>query len=124
MKKKLISGILILVLCSSLGGCFASFDNENALKGGYFSTNKGDYVVLNESGGTIMDCWILKNVYVESEAKSDGLRFVDENGNGVIIQGDAKIIRMNNNTNISKYVEYHKETDILSYEEFYKDHIK
>lgn len=124
MKKKLMLGILLAIVCFSFTGCFASWGNEKALKGGYFSNNTGDYIVLNESGGEIMDCWILKNTYVESETSSDGLRFVDPSGNGIIVQGDAKIIRVNNEIDSKQYIEYHKDTDLISYEEFYKEHIK
>jgi len=124
IKKKIGLIMVTGVMCFSLTGCFASWENRNALKGGYFTTNKADYVILNESGGTIMDCWILKNVYVESESQSDGLRFVDQNNNGIIVVGDAKIIRINNNTDTSKYIEYHKEIDIASYEDFYKTNKK
>jgi len=46
---------------------------------------------------------------------------VDQNDNGIIIQGDTKIIRINGNMDISKYIEYHKEINIISYEEFYKN---
>lgn len=127
MKKKAIKLLLVATLTLvpiTFTGCFAGWGNQKALKGGYFSNNKGSYVVLNESGGTVMDCWILKDIYVESESNSDGLRFVDENGNGIIVQGDSKIIRINSNTDLNKYVEYHIDTDIVPYNEFYKTHIK
>lgn len=121
MKKIKIALIIGLVVTTiSLTGCMASWGNEKALKGGYFTTNKADYVVLNESGGKIMDCWVLKNVYVESEDKSDGLRFVDSNGDGIIVQGDSKVIRVNNKETLKKYKEYHIDTDFIPYEEYVK----
>ena len=120
MKKRILGILLTGAIMMSMTGCFASLQNDKTIKGGYLTTSKADYIVLNESGGTIMDCWILEDVYVESESTSDGVRFGDKNGNGVVVQGDAKIIRINNKTDISKYVEYHKEIDVVSYEEFYK----
>lgn len=124
MKKiKILSIIGLMVATLSFTGCMASWNNQKALKGGYFTTNKANYVVLNESGGEIMDCWVLKDVYVESEDNSDGLRFVDKNGDGIIIQGDSKVIRINNDDTLGKYVEYHIDTDLIPYDEFIKKHL-
>ncbi|HLO11328.1 MAG TPA: hypothetical protein VK190_03605 [Pseudoneobacillus sp.] len=120
-KKKFVALIVVLMMIPVLTtGCFASWGNSKALKGGYFTNNKGTYVVLNESGSKIMDCWILRDTFVESEANSDGLRFADEYGNGIVVQGDAKIIRINNPIDLNKYIEYHVETDLIPYDEFYK----
>jgi len=125
MKKKLIMVTLLVCISSlNLTGCFAGMGNDKAVQGGYFSSDTGNYVVLNESGGQIMDCWVLRDSYVKSESQSDGLTLVDMNGNGVIIQGDVKIIRDNGKLDTSKYVEYHKELDLISYEEFYKSQKK
>jgi hypothetical protein len=122
MKKKLLALFIIAGISSfSLTGCFAGWGNDKAVHGGYLSSDTGDYVVLNESGGQIMDCWILKDAYVKSETQSDGLTMVDMNGNGIIIQGDVKIIRDNGKLDMSKYVEYHKELDLTPYEEFFKE---
>ena len=78
--------------------------------------------MINESGGQIMDCWILHNSYVKQNEHSDGFSLVDENGHGILVQGDSKIIRINNKMNNKKYIEYHKETDLIPYEQFYKEH--
>jgi restriction endonuclease S subunit len=124
-KSKICLAIALMVgitVCTT--GCFASCQNNKVLKGGYFTTNKSDYIVFNESGGQIMDVYKLRNVYVESESSSDGVRFADSNGNGIVIQGDVKIIRVNNSVDWDNYVEYHIETDIVPYTEFYKEHIK
>lgn len=120
IKKKIGLIMVAGVMCFSLTGCFAGWGNDKAVHGGYLTSDVGNYVVLNESGGQIMDCWVLKDSYVKSETSSDGLTMVDQNGNGIIIQGDVKIIRDNGKLDTSKYIEYHKETDIISYEEFYK----
>ena len=127
MKKKAIKLLLIATLTLipiTFTGCFAGWDTDRATDGGVISNSKGDYVILNESGGSIMDCWILKNTYVKSEGQSDGVRFADTSGDGIIVQGDAKIIRINNTSDLNKYIEYHIDTDIVPYNEFYKTHIR
>jgi len=118
--KKVLALILVLGVTIGSSGCFASFSNGKALNGGYWTTNKTDYIVLNQSGGQIMDVYKLKNAYVESESGSDGVRFADNNGNGVIVQGDTKVIRINNSLDWDKYKEYHIEIDLIPYQEFVK----
>lgn len=83
MKKKLIVSILLIGISFSFTGCFASWGNNKAVHGGFLTTNKGKYVVINESGGQIMDVWILKNSYVKSEKDSDGATVVDEEGDSL-----------------------------------------
>ena len=118
-KKLLVASLCGILASLSLTGCFASFGNDKAVNGGYFSDENGDYVILNESGGKIMDCWILRNTYVDSEHASDGLRFADKDGNGVKVQGDAKVKRFNSGQIDTKtYVEYHIEDQGASYEEY------
>ena len=125
MKKKIIILALMIVLGSvSLTGCFAGWDTDKAVDGGVFSNSKGNYVVLNESGGQIMDCWVLRNTYIKSEDTSDGIRFMDEDGNGIIVQGDAKIVRTKDERELGKYIEYHIDKDFVPYLEFYKQNKK
>lgn len=118
--KKMIAVIAMCTMTmTGLTGCFASFGNDKAVNGGYFSDEKGDYVILNESGGKIMDCWVLRDTYVDSEHASDGLRFADKDGNGIKVQGDAKVKRFNSGHIDTKlYVEYHIEEQGISYEEY------
>ena len=119
MKKKLIAlSILGICLSANLTGCFAGIQNSAAKRGGYFTKNKEDYVVINYSGNRIMDIWILPNTYVESEAGSDGCSFVDKSGNSITLQGDVKVIRQNGSKDNQKYKEYHAEIDLIPYEEF------
>lgn len=124
MKKKILLLGILGVMAFSLTGCMAGWGNEKAVNGGYFTSDKGDYVVLNESGGQIMDCWILYDSYVKQNDSTDGFSLVDKNGNGILVQGDSKIIRMNNRIDESKYMEYHKEKDLISYEDFYNKYHK
>lgn len=121
LKKKVIGIVITLGVTSTmLTGCFAGLDNAKALHGGVLSNSKGDYVVFKYSGSRITDCWILKNSYVKSESDSDGLNFVDSDGNGILLQGDSKVIRINNAKDFTGYVEYHTDKDLGSYEDFYK----
>lgn len=124
MKKKILLLGILGVMAFSLTGCMAGWGNEKAVNGGYFTSDKGDYVVLNESGGQIMDCWILYDSYVKQNDSTDGFSLVDKNGNGILVQGDSKIIRMNNRIDELKYMEYHKEKDLMSYEDFYNKYHK
>lgn len=124
MKKKFLLLGILGIMTFSLTGCFAGLGNDKAVNGGYFSSDTGDYVVLNESGGQIMDCWILHDSYVKQNDSTDGFSLVDKNGNGILVQGDSKIIRMNSRVDESKYIEYHKEADLISYEDFYNKHRK
>ena len=116
LSKRVLGLVLIMViLLSTMTGCFASWDNQRNLTGGILSNSKSDYIVLNESCGTIMDCWILKNTFVQSEDQSDGFRFTDNLGRGVIVQGDAVVMRLNSATDVSMYIEYHIGTDLVPY---------
>jgi hypothetical protein len=120
IKKKVGVALLVGTMSLSLTGCFAGWGNTKAVHGGYFTSDTGKYVVINESGGQIMDVWILKDSYVKSEQGSDGATVVDEDGNGIIIQGDVKVIRDNGNLDLNKYTEYHKEINLIPYEEYFK----
>ena len=104
--------LLIFALCL-FAGC-ASFRNNIAHKGGLVST-RGDYVVISESGGVIMDVWVLEDVYVESEKNSDGWRFIDSRGNPTNVSGDIKVIRIQNKTQLKEYHEYHIEQSLIPY---------
>jgi hypothetical protein len=72
-------------------------------------STRGDWVVLSESGGKIMDVWVLTNTIVTSVDNSDGWIFVDNEGNTVAIGEGAKIIRVKDDDTLSKYHEYHIE---------------
>jgi len=110
--------LLILALCL-FAGC-ASWRNDIAADGGLLGTYAGNYVVISESGGVIMDVWVLKDVFVESEDDSDGWRFVDDGGNVVFIGGDVKVLRINDESSLLNYHEYHRELENLDYRTFFK----
>lgn len=104
-KKKLLIISLLIVLCLSFVGC-GSFQNLSS-KGGVFES-KGDYIVINYSGGEIFDIWKLKNAYVQSSDGSDGYEFTDSNGDFITVSGDVLVIRCNSAAKWDNYSEYHK----------------
>jgi len=101
-------------------GC-ASWRNDIAHKGGLFTEYRGDYVVVSESGGLIMDVWVLEDVYVESEKNSDGWRFIDTKGQPTNVGGDSKVIRIGSKAELQNYREYHIERENLPYRAFFKE---
>ena len=117
--KKLIALLLVVVMVGALFGC-ASWSNGVAQRGSVIGTTKANYVVVNYAGTKIMDVWVLKDAYVESESESDGWRFIDGNSNPVKIGGDAKIIRATDGATFAKYKEYHYEFDGGDYYDFLK----
>jgi len=112
--------VLLVLLTLSLSGC-AKFWNRVESNGGFFGSYVGDYVIINHSGGRIMDVWKLKNVMVQSSSQSDGWLFKDGQGNMINLGGDVKIIRVINGTSWDNYYSYHSEFEKLSYEsKFFK----
>jgi len=101
-------------------GC-ASWRNDIAHKGGFFTEYRGDYVVVSESGGIIMDVWVLEDVYVESEKDSDGWRFIDRDGQPTNVGGDSKVIRIKDKAELLNYREYHIERENVPYHAVFKD---
>ncbi len=111
MKRFAVICLLFIILSS---GC-ASFRNNWAANGSLFTTTRGDYIVISQSGGLIMDVWKLTDVFVESEGDSDGWRFINEGGNVKFIGGDVNVTRVNEKGLMDKYHEYHMEFETQSY---------
>jgi len=118
MKKvKWLVLMVVVVALFATSGCM-SLKNDIKSRGGLLGSHSGDYVVLSQSGGLIMDCWLLQNVYVESVSESDGWRFVDDSDNSIYIGGDVKVIRCEENSDLfNKYYEYHMEFESSTYRE-------
>jgi hypothetical protein len=86
------------------------------------TSTKADYVIVNHSGGRIMDVWILRDSIISSEDSSDGWIFVDSNGYPTALGGDVKIMKdTTNGILLNKYHEYHAEFEKLAYEEKYSN---
>ena len=105
MFKKILI-VCVFVLSLGLVGCYGSLENMKS-SGALFET-KGDYVVINYSGGEIFDIWTLDKAYVQNAQNSDGYVFTDDTGNFVTVSGDVLVIRCNDKETFNKYKEYHK----------------
>ena len=105
MRKKILGLLVAGALTFGLVGC-GSWENKQA-SGGFFES-KGNYVVINYSGGKIFDVWTLENAYVQNSSSSDGYCFTDDGGNFVTVSGDVLVIRCNDDKEFSKYKEFHE----------------
>ena len=83
------------------------------------TSQKGDYIVISQSGGEIMDVWILPDTIVDSASSSDGWIFRDKNENAIAIGGDVKALRIRNKAEFENYHEYHMEFESQTYRELY-----
>ena len=85
----------------------------------------GDYVIIRTAtNGDIVDVFKLENIYTHSSPSSYyGITFVDSDKKEFMIHGDVKIMKLDpKSSDWNKYVEYHKEMDIIPYDEFYSKH--
>ena len=115
---KYIKLILILAISISFMGC-AKLQNRIAANGGFWGSYAGDYIVRNDSGGKIMDMWVLRNVIVQSDEHGSGWLFRDNDGNPIHLGGDVKVVRIVKGIDMSKYHEYHTEFESKTYQELY-----
>ena len=113
--KKIIT-LSLIAITTLMTGC-ADWQNKNAFKGGWLGSYEGDYIIVSESGGVVMDVWKLKDTFVSSPKNSDGWVFEDSNGDAIAIGGDVKIIRVKSSKTWDMYKEYHAEFETLSYRE-------
>lgn len=124
LRSKLGKGIATVGLAAmalTTVGC-SSWGNDIKARGGLIGTHDGDYVAISQSGGRIMDVYILEDVYVQSIDGSDGWRFTDEDENLIFLGGDVKLIRINENNKdelMEQYHEYHMEHESKTYRELY-----
>jgi hypothetical protein len=110
--------IAVIVAAIALAGC-ARTQTEIAAQGGFFASHDAPYVVRNDSGGRIMDVWVLENTFVMEGEHGAGFQFVDSAGNVVHLGGDARIIRLKDAAALSRWHEYHAESEQLTYEALY-----
>jgi len=117
--KKLRLGISLIALLG-LTGCAKTCDQIDA-QGGLVTSHKAPYIIVNQSGGEIMDVYKLQNAIVQSEATSDGWLFKGPKGHPIFVGGDIKTIRLpsTNDPLWDQYHEYHMEFESKSYRELY-----
>lgn len=102
---KLILFMLVMVLVISiLTGCYT------------ISDKLGSWVVVKQSDGVVTDVWKLENNYVRRYT-SGGAYFDDNNGNEISVDGDIKVIKLKDKTELDKWHEFHMEIDGGWYEE-------
>ena len=106
MRKKILGLLVVGALSLELVGCGGVLENNIASE--RVDESKNNYVVINYSGGKIVDVWTLENAYVQNSSNSDGYEFVDDNGNFVTVSGDVLVIRCNDDKEFSKYEEFHE----------------
>jgi len=124
MKRNVMLVVMIMLVAMMLfaSGC-AKARNQWASEGGFWGSvtggAEGDYVIISQSGGEIMDVWKLRNVIVQSAEGSDGWLFRDSDGNAINLGGDVKVIRLKdkNPTQWEQMHEYHMEMEPLTYRE-------
>ena len=111
---------LILIIILSLTSCAKFWDSAEA-NGGVFTSSKSPYVIINQSGGEVMDIYKLKDAIVQSPSGSDGWLFLDNEGNPVYLGGDVKTIRLKsmNDPIWNSYHEYHTEFNSKTYDDLY-----
>jgi len=108
--RKVVLG-LFAISCLGFGGCMEGFKTKLKRDGGFIS-NKADYIIVNTSGNRVLDIYKLRNVFVSNQESSDGVGFIDIDGNYTLIQGDVKVIRIIEGQNQwNEYKEYHFDKD-------------
>jgi|TARA_Y100000310_G_scaffold130972_1_gene130147 hypothetical protein len=112
--------ILLLVIMVTLSGCAKTWDAADA-NGGLFTSSKAPYIIVNQSGGIIMDVYKLNNAVVQSPTGSDGWLVKDNDGAPIYLGGDVKTIRLKtiHDKRWKKYHEYHMEFEKKTYREVY-----
>jgi len=109
--------ILLIAVVFAVTSCKKTRDRW-ASQGGILTSHAADYIVISQSGGTIMDVWKLRKVFVQSPDGSDGWLFLDMTGNSIYIGGDIKTIRLNKDKTVwENYQEYHMEFENQTYRE-------
>jgi len=113
--KKFLMVVLALAFLTVVG-C-AKLSDDIAANGSLLGSTKAPYIVVNESGGEIMDVYKLKNAIVQSQTA--GWLFLDNEGLPVFLGGDVKMIRLKSTDSPlwDSYNEYHAEMESLTYRE-------
>ena len=100
--------------------------NKWASEGGFLASVtggiEGDYIIISQSGGKIMDVWKLRDAMCQSPEGSDGWLFRDNQNNPINIGGDVKVIRLAKfDADVwNNYHEYHMEFEAVTYRQLYQ----
>lgn len=107
MRKKILGLLVAGALSLGLVGCGGSLENKLDSSERVDET-KSNYVVINYSGGKIVDVWTLENSNVRKAIYLEAYEFVDDNGNWVTVSGDFLVIKCKDDKEFSKYKEFHE----------------
>lgn len=101
--------LLLITFCViALTGCFENTKNKINKDGGFFTSTKADYIIINTTGDRILDIYKLKDCFVSENENTDGLNFKHPvTGTHITIQGDVKVLRNPSQEEWDKYTEYH-----------------
>ncbi|WP_283697376.1 hypothetical protein [Clostridium perfringens] len=106
MRKKILGLLVVGALSLGLVGCGGVLENNIASE--RVDETKSNYVVINYSGGKIVDVWTLENFNVQTLLDLIKCEFVDDNGNHVFVLGDVLVIGCKDDKEFSKYKEFHE----------------
>lgn len=106
MKNKILGLLLAGTLSLGLFGCSGVLENNLASKSA--DETKKKYVVINYSGGKIVDLWTLEDFNVQTLIGSIKCEFIDDNGNKVFVLDDVLVIGCKDDNEFSKYKEFHE----------------
>ncbi|MFH5911272.1 hypothetical protein [Clostridium perfringens] len=106
MKKKILGLLVAGTLSLGLVGCSGVLENNLVYKS--LDETKKNYVIINYSGGKIVDLWTLENFNVQTLIDSIKCEFVDDNGNKVFVLDDVLVIGCKDDKEFSKYEEFHE----------------
>lgn len=104
--------IMVVLTVLSFSSCARARAKGEMFGSAYgLTSTKANYVIVNHSGGRIMDVWVIPHTIISSEDDSDGWIFVDQNDVPIALGGDVKIMKDKNGELFRKYHEYHIEDE-------------
>lgn len=113
--------ILLLLFVFMFVGCAKFWDQAEA-KGGVIGSHKARYIIVNQSGGLIMDIYKLNSAIVQSPSGSDGWLFLGPDNSPIYLGGDVKTIRNPHDDIWKQYHEYHMEFEYMTYRQKYNSY--
>lgn len=92
---RIFSAIVVVVGVIILVGAFQTPQGQLQWKQLVASSQSGNWLVIDNSGGETLRHWVLEGGYTESSSQSDGWQFYDTNGNLCYVSGDAFVMKIN-----------------------------
>lgn len=115
MKKKIALLLVLVLLMTTMTGCWAGWEAKKEANGSIWGQTRADYVVVDVSGGVVMNVWKMESAFVTSPENSDGWVFTDDRDIPVKVGGDVAIFRDPPKNIWNSYVEYHRLEEIQEY---------